>query len=481
MPKCLRCNRFKLSFLLINGYCAKCFELNKKEAEHKRIREESERAVMAEKQRAFVQECSSEIKQPSEEKDKQLAADMEKFIAEQNALSESYGAPSVSAADQGTMTEEDIEAAGLLWFPEKEEIINMNLDDETDFWYGYLDVDFSRTLITLLEEWKNHPLIWKYTAFLELVWRTRDPHMLNALSVTAIEALGCLGDPVWTRFGYYLSDEFRAWINDFSIQGNVMLNYGRGIPRLTSLNGQNLPAYRLQPDHQVKEPRQENDVFMLGSYHIIDGRVKRFRNRPQLLQKACNDLGWVNIDSEYHRFVFRNEKGANYSVYIIFSRFPAGYLRENIVGAFLHSVLIIHQLIDAPESVGLTNMVTDIVHFSQSEDEWNMISAEQRYTDAGATLNRFYTDERYGTPLLDKNPETGTMELINTDYTDFFSRCDEQACKKMVSLLNHLPANTVLIGGNFETQTRITETYKFTDTYIGAEDDCFMTIITQEL
>ncbi len=408
-----------------------------------------------------------------EDKEKKLIAGMEKFIAEQNAsatdASDHHDASDGSSKDvQMSMTEKDFENTALLWFPEKAEIINRAIDDVMGFAYGYLDGDFSRTLIALLEEWKDHPLIRKYSAFLELIWRKGDPFMQTALSVTAIEALACRGEPVWRRFGYYLSEEFRAWINDVSVPGNIVLNPGRGTPLLTSLYGHDLTACRLRPGQQGAEPVQKDNFFMLGSYHIIAGRIERFCNHPERLQKAFRDLKWANIDSEYHRLVFRRENEVNDCLHIVVSRFPAGFLRKNIVDAFLHTMLIIHQLTDIPDSADLT----DLAHFSRTEEEWNKIPAEQRCTDGAAALERFYTnDVCWENILIGKNPETGTPEWINTDD---YSHCDEQACEKPASLLTRLPANMELIGGNADHQAGLTETY------IGAENDCFMTVILQE-
>ena len=485
MPRCARCNRFRFSSLLINGYCATCAELIRKEAEDKRLKEEQDQYRLAEQKRLkeeqdqyrlAEQKRIVEIKRISEENIQKLTAGMEQFIAEQNAFAaqksncnSAYDGP-VTEDDQTLMTEEDFENIALLWFPEKAEIIMQEIDDVKGFAYGYLDGDCSNTLIELLNEWTDHTLIWKYCRFLELIWQKGDSRMKNALCVTTIESLGCMGGDVWQRFGYYLSEEFRNWINNVAVPGNIFLSYRQRAPLLTSLHGYDLPGNILPVIDKTGAGYLETtyDPFMLGSYHILWGRIIRFENHPERMIQEVSNLKWVDINSEYHRVTFTDENGRKDCFQVIISHFPTGFLRTNIVDAFLHTVLIVHCLsgMSDPENK------SDISNFRCSEEEWNQIPVEQRCADARSMM-KSYNGDWFPSNIIDKNPQTGIPELHNVDY---YSRVDADACHKLASLISPLPVNTDHFGGELKPDQRWTSEIHF-----GTKDDCFMTILWKSI
>ncbi len=398
--------------------------------------------------------------------------DMAQFIAAHRVS----GGAVCQAADgcaafhnQPQMTEEDFEDTALRWFPEKAEIIVRETDQDS-FSYGYMERDFSKTLIRLLETWKDHELIWRYCGFLELIWRKGDSCMRNAMCVTVLEILPMAGENIWCRFGYYLSDAFRTWINDKVVPSNLALA-GCRICRLTSFQGADLPDYSFPTSSDVGFPsrehtgqRQEENIFLLGSYDVIAGRLNRWLRDPDRFQIAVSNLQWIDIVSEYYRVAFRNEKSERDCIHILFSRFPKGSLRENIVGSFLHTMLIACQLTGLPDQKD----TRDPVYFRCTEEEWNRTSEGQRHAIAASALKEFYTADFFlESTLIRKDPKTGMPDL---HIPDDYARMDRQAYDRLALLLSRLPANMERIGVNL-TKNRCRETY------LGAEDDCLLTVI----
>ena len=454
MPRCAQCGRSMFGFLLTNGICGACAELNKKEELRRLNEERKEQSQAGEKRR-------NENARAREEKIGQLTLGMERFIAEQNAAAAEAPPAPAAAENDPVMTEQDFEDIAPDLFPEKAEIILRETDDVKGFAYGYLDGDLSKTLIGLLEEWTEHELIWKYCRFLELIWKKGDPYMRNALCVTAIEALGCCGGAVWQRFGYYLSGAFRDWINEEAVPGNVALSYRCRPPLLTSLDGDDLP--RIVP-HKASDSRPEPgaDPFMMGTYPVIHGRIERYINHHDRLSRDVGKLKWVDVRSECHRVVFRDDHGREDSFLIILSQFPENYLRPNIADAFLHTVLITHHFTGTRE--------TDEACFSRTVEEWEKYPAERRRADAAAMIGE---GRAYGSPylslLIKKDPETGLAELADPDH---YARTDAGAFNKLASLLLPLPADTDQFAADWNKETNTS-----CETILGTRGDCFMTVL----
>ena len=75
-------------------------------------------------------------------------------------------------------------------------------------------------LIDLLESNKDADKIKKYCAFIEFMWQQGDDSIKNVVDVSILERLS--DDPeVWQRFGTYISDEFKQYINAVAIPENL--------------------------------------------------------------------------------------------------------------------------------------------------------------------------------------------------------------------------------------------------------------------
>lgn len=83
-------------------------------------------------------------------------------------------------------------------------------------------------LIELLREYKDIPTIAKYCSFIEEMWAHGTEDVQNVIDVTVLERLSDEKE-IWFRFGAYISDVFKRYINDIVIhENNPMLQ----VPRL---------------------------------------------------------------------------------------------------------------------------------------------------------------------------------------------------------------------------------------------------------
>jgi hypothetical protein len=78
-------------------------------------------------------------------------------------------------------------------------------------------------LIELLERETDTPVISTYTGFIERMWREGDESVRNVVDVTILERLSD-DRKVWNRFGKYISDEFKNYINTEWIENNIAIS-----------------------------------------------------------------------------------------------------------------------------------------------------------------------------------------------------------------------------------------------------------------
>ena len=77
-------------------------------------------------------------------------------------------------------------------------------------------------LIELLRWNKNTKLITEYCNLIEQMWRDGNNDVINVVDVTILEHLSD-DDKIWYRFGNYISDEFKRYINEEQIPNNLMM------------------------------------------------------------------------------------------------------------------------------------------------------------------------------------------------------------------------------------------------------------------
>lgn len=77
-------------------------------------------------------------------------------------------------------------------------------------------------LIELLRWNKQVELITEYCSLIELMWRDGNDDVINVVDVTILERLSD-DDKIWHRFGNYISDEFKRYINEEQIPNNLMM------------------------------------------------------------------------------------------------------------------------------------------------------------------------------------------------------------------------------------------------------------------
>ena len=81
----------------------------------------------------------------------------------------------------------------------------------------------SNPLIELLERETDDPVINAYTGFIERMWQEGDESVRNVVDVTILERLSD-DKKVWNRFGKYISDEFKNYINTEWIRNNIAIS-----------------------------------------------------------------------------------------------------------------------------------------------------------------------------------------------------------------------------------------------------------------
>lgn len=80
----------------------------------------------------------------------------------------------------------------------------------------------TESLIELLRWNKQVELIMEYCNLIEDMWLDGNDDVINVVNVTILERLSD-DDKIWYRFGNYISDEFKRYINEEQIPNNLMM------------------------------------------------------------------------------------------------------------------------------------------------------------------------------------------------------------------------------------------------------------------
>lgn len=114
-------------------------------------------------------------------------------------------------------------------FPEKKQVLRQHYEDFGEllghiFFYDEINIPLS----DLLQKNDAGFKISAYCRFIEEMWRNGTDDVVNIVDVTVVE---CLSDDetVWNRFGKNISNEFKAYINDDLLKGNILM---RGVAKL---------------------------------------------------------------------------------------------------------------------------------------------------------------------------------------------------------------------------------------------------------
>lgn len=114
-------------------------------------------------------------------------------------------------------------------FPEKKQALRQHYEDFGEllghiFFYDEINIPLS----DLLQKNDAGFKISAYCRFMEEMWRNGTDDVVNIVDVTVVE---CLSDDetVWNRFGKNISNEFKAYINDDLLKGNILM---RGVAKL---------------------------------------------------------------------------------------------------------------------------------------------------------------------------------------------------------------------------------------------------------
>ncbi len=127
------------------------------------------------------------------------------------------------------MTNEEFADKLVNLFPDKASSLSEHFQDYGELLgHVFFAEEIGEPLIVLLRENKVIPTIVKYCSFIEEMWICGSEGVQNIVDVTLLERLSDESD-VWVRFGTYISDGFKAYINDIVINENVMM---WNVPRL---------------------------------------------------------------------------------------------------------------------------------------------------------------------------------------------------------------------------------------------------------
>lgn len=121
------------------------------------------------------------------------------------------------------MNKEECAKELIKQFPEKEDALSMHYIDYGEILpHVFFSEEVNVPLIALLHENKDAKTILKYCALIETMWSVGTEDIQNVVDVTILERLSD-EENVWRRFGTYISDEFRRYINDSIIKENCMM------------------------------------------------------------------------------------------------------------------------------------------------------------------------------------------------------------------------------------------------------------------
>ncbi|MCI8417518.1 MAG: hypothetical protein HFI33_08520 [Lachnospiraceae bacterium] len=88
-----------------------------------------------------------------------------------------------------------------------------------------------KPLFELLRKKGSCELIRNYCNAMEQMWREGDQEVMDALEMTILEHLS-EDEVIWQRFGTYVSEDFRNYINEEVLEGNIMMS---GVERLQNM------------------------------------------------------------------------------------------------------------------------------------------------------------------------------------------------------------------------------------------------------
>ena len=86
----------------------------------------------------------------------------------------------------------------------------------------YAGDEISNPLFELLKKQENEELIKIYSKVIELMWKYGDEAVVNVVDVTILEKLSD-DINVWNRFGKYITNDFKEYINKDLIRSNIAM------------------------------------------------------------------------------------------------------------------------------------------------------------------------------------------------------------------------------------------------------------------
>lgn len=108
-------------------------------------------------------------------------------------------------------------------FPEKEAAYQEHINDYGELLlHVFISDEIVEPLIKLLMVHEDFSAIRNYCTLIELMWREGTADITNALDVTVLERLSDEAD-IWNRFGVYISNDFKKYINKTVIAENPMM------------------------------------------------------------------------------------------------------------------------------------------------------------------------------------------------------------------------------------------------------------------
>lgn len=114
-------------------------------------------------------------------------------------------------------------------FPEKKQALTEHYEDFGELLgHIFFNDEISIPLFDLLQRNDANFKISAYCQFIEEMWRSGTDDVVNIVDVTITERLSD-DETVWNRFGKNISNEFKAYINDDLLKGNILM---RGVAKL---------------------------------------------------------------------------------------------------------------------------------------------------------------------------------------------------------------------------------------------------------
>lgn len=114
-------------------------------------------------------------------------------------------------------------------FPEKGEALKMHYQDYGELLgHVFFAEEMNEPLIEILRYNRDVETINKYCSFILEMWKFGSDEVVNIVDVTILERLSDENE-IWFKFGNYISDEFRLYINEVILKENNMMTF---VPRL---------------------------------------------------------------------------------------------------------------------------------------------------------------------------------------------------------------------------------------------------------